>query len=114
MANALQNSFDAIAEARGRGGQPTAGLIEFEAHEENNKVVLRLSDDGIGIEDAAATVLFEPFFTTKAEKGGSGLGLFVMKQIVMEANGHIELRSRQPYGAILEMTFPKAAPGHDD
>lgn len=114
MVNALQNSFDAIAEARGRGGRPAAGLIEFEAHEENDNVVVRLSDDGIGIEDAAATLLFEPFFTTKAEKGGSGLGLFVMNQIVMEANGHIELRSRQPYGAILEMTFPKAAPSHDD
>jgi C4-dicarboxylate-specific signal transduction histidine kinase len=114
MVNALQNSFDAIAEARGRGGRPTAGLIAFDAHEDGENVIVRLSDDGIGIEDAAAALLFEPFFTTKAEKGGSGLGLFVMNQIVMESNGHIELRPRQPFGAILEMTFHKSPPDHDD
>lgn len=113
MVNALQNSFDAITEARGRGGRPGAGLVEFEVHEDDDQVVVRLSDDGIGIEEAAKSLLFEPFFTTKAAKGGSGLGLFIMNQIVMEANGHVELRPRQPFGAVLEMTFPKAAPTHN-
>jgi signal transduction histidine kinase len=108
MVNAIQNSADAILEARSRDGRPQAGLIEFESFVSDGCLLCRIADDGIGLEVPVAATLFEPFFTTKGERGGSGLGLFVARQIMIEAKGSIDLKQRDPHGTILEMRFPMA------
>lgn len=108
MVNAIQNSADAILEARSRDNRQQAGVIEFESFVRDGQLVCRILDDGVGLDVPVAATLFEPFFTTKADRGGSGLGLFVARQIIIEAKGTIDLKQRDPHGSILEICFPIA------
>ena len=55
-------------------------------------------DSGAGIEREAICRIFEPFFTTKIETG-TGLGLWVVAQLVERHNGRVRVRSSQRPGA---------------
>lgn len=107
MVNLLQNAIDAILEARRRGNRPGVGNIRFDLEADDSQVCFTVSDDGIGFEDNSPTTLFEPFFTTKSDKGGSGLGLYIAKQIIIEAQGRIDLRQRTPHGCVVEVRVPQ-------
>lgn len=107
MVNGLQNAIDAIVEARAKG-RPHVGRIRFEASCTDGTVTLRLLDDGIGLGHDGGSSAFEPFYTTKPDQSGSGLGLFISRQIVMEAKGSISLAPRDGGGAVLTVSLPEA------
>ena len=54
---------------------------------DNNWVIIRISDNGVGISEAILNRLFEPFFTTKPVGQGTGLGLSISYQIIVEQHG---------------------------
>lgn len=75
------------------------------------QVEILFSDDGIGIPSQHIARVFDPFFTTKLGKGGSGLGMHIVFNLVTEVlGGKIELRSTAPSGTTLIMLFPQIAP----
>jgi signal transduction histidine kinase len=78
MLNLLMNA----KEAAGEGGRIDVGLAN---HDE--RVEIRVSDDGPGIPEGDREHIFEPFYTTK--EGGSGLGLALVKRFVEEADGRV-------------------------
>lgn len=64
-------------------------------------------DDGIGIHESIKTKVFEPFTTTKRGRGGSGLGLHLVFNLVTQAlNGHIDFESSEGLGTTFNITFP--------
>lgn len=65
-------------------------------------------DSGPGIPPEVKSRLFDPFFTTKAVGEGTGLGLSVVKGIVIEHRGFIEVSNEPNAGARLDVHFPKA------
>ncbi|MFZ2949440.1 MAG: transporter substrate-binding domain-containing protein [Desulfuromonadaceae bacterium] len=69
-------------------------------------VVLKLTDEGIGIEPEHIPHLTDPFFTTKRESGGTGLGLSVSATIVAEHNGTLEFASTPGAGTTVTLTIP--------
>lgn len=70
---------------------------------ENSHTVLEVSDDGSGISAEAVPHLFEPFFTTEAS--GTGLGLYISRELC-EANGsRLEYRVQEGSGACFRITF---------
>ena len=70
---------------------------------DQSQLILDVIDDGPGINDDVATKLFEPFFTTDA--GGTGLGLYIARELC-EANGAIlELRPLVDVGACFRIVF---------
>lgn len=70
---------------------------------EDGRTVLEVSDDGPGVPPDATQKLFEPFFTTDA--GGTGLGLYIARELC-EANGAmIEYRRAPDGGASFRITF---------
>ncbi|MFN4132551.1 MAG: ATP-binding protein, partial [Caldimicrobium sp.] len=72
----------------------------------NGEVFLQLSikDEGEGIPEKYKSKIFEPFFTTKP--GGSGLGLYVVKEVVKAHNGEIFVESEQGKGTTFIIEIP--------
>ncbi len=88
--------------------QPEGGEIEITAETapEAEAVVLHFANGGPPIPEEVRERAFEPFFTTKAT--GTGLGLAVVRRIVEDLSGRIELLPRRR-GASFQVTLPAAA-----
>ena len=99
--NSLQHAF-----SPGGGGRI---VIRAELREDD-EVRIEYSDDGHGIEPALQGRVFEPFFTTRRMVGGSGLGLYIVNQIVTrQLDGSIVLEGSAERGARFVMHFPRVA-----
>jgi signal transduction histidine kinase len=70
-------------------------------------VEVAVCDDGPGIVGEARARVFEPFFTTKA--AGTGLGLAVSRAIALAHGGDIDVKNRDPGGAVFTLRLPRAA-----
>ena len=92
MANLISNAADAVA----IGGTIWVGLECVDAVDGRN-VRLTVEDDGPGITEKNRARIFEPFFTTKKDVG-TGLGLWVSREIVDRHGGTISMTSRPSLG----------------
>jgi len=97
--NLVLNAIDAT----NRGGR-----IHLQGREDGNAVLLSVEDDGRGISAEDQPRLFQPYFTTKPR--GTGLGLFVSRQIVEELGGELTFRSEPGRGTTFEVRLPADRP----
>ena len=67
-------------------------------------VQIEIQDEGAGILDQIKDRLFEPLFTTKEE--GIGLGLSIVKRIIDDHKGSIEVRDNYPRGTVFIVNLP--------
>lgn len=87
------------------------GRIRLSAQASEGHVVLRYEDDGIGIPADIHRRVFDPFFTTRLGQGGSGLGLYLVHNLVHgPLGGHIQLIDRAEPGACFLIELPLIAP----
>ncbi|HZG74685.1 MAG TPA: ATP-binding protein [Paenibacillus sp.] len=84
-----------------------AGSIEVETYAEGDTVVVRIADNGQGMDTEQIAKLGEPYFSTKTK--GTGLGLMVTFRIVEVMNGTLEFRSRKGEGTEAILRFPRMA-----
>jgi len=107
--NLISNALDAME----NGGVLT--LRVSEANDQNHPGVrVEIEDTGIGISDADLKRIFEPFFTTK-QNTGTGLGLWVAKQIIEKHGGTIAVRSQKgpgKSGTQFSIFLPHAVEAH--
>jgi signal transduction histidine kinase len=75
-------------------------------HHGSDYVQVEVRDTGPGIAADHLARIFDPFFTTK--EGGSGLGLFIARQIVADYDGFMEVRSLPGSGSVFALHFPRA------
>lgn len=80
------------------------GLLLILANSTTSQVIITIQDTGPGIATKNLGRIFEPFYTTKEE--GTGLGLVVIKKLVEENEGHIEVRSIVGKGTTFIISFP--------
>jgi CheY-like chemotaxis protein len=104
LINLCLNGIQAMAE---RGGRLTLSATPTVAPDGQHYVVLRVSDEGSGMDEATRQQLFTPFFTTKPS--GTGLGLMSCKRIVEAARGRIEVSSTLGQGTSFELHLPAPA-----
>jgi PAS domain S-box-containing protein len=105
LLNVLINARDAVqavADAR-----PLAIRVRVEGSE--HQVVVRVEDDGCGMDEETRRRVFEPFFTTKDVGRGTGLGLATTYAIVTDHGGAIECASTLGVGTTFTLTFPAAS-----
>ena len=67
---------------------------------------LTVCDNGIGMTEETRTKLFTLFFSSKG-KGGTGIGLYVARQVVMQHGGRIEVASVKGEGSTFTVTMPR-------
>jgi len=84
------------------------GNITVRAKALKDAVLFQVSDDGIGISEEAQKHLFERFYRDEAEKvrGGTGLGLFISKQIIDAHGGRIWAESKPGQGSTFSFSLP--------
>ncbi len=100
LLNLLKNSIEALE------GRPVGGVVEISTRVENDRVYLRVWDNGPGIEETMIDKIFKKFFTTKSK--GTGLGLSIVSQVVESHGGEIEVKSGPEQGAAFVLHFPIA------
>ncbi|HEV8341568.1 MAG TPA: ATP-binding protein [Candidatus Binatia bacterium] len=106
LVQVLINLFFNAAEAMPGGGTLTVratALFPDQATEE--KLMIAVSDTGIGIEPEAMANIFRPFFTTKKKKG-MGLGLSICERIIKAHGGEIKVESTCGSGTTFYLHFP--------
>lgn len=92
-----------------------AGEIGIEIVEEKNRIFLTYRDNGKGMKQDVLEKIFNPFFTTKRGAGGTGLGLYIVYNIVSQQfGGKIECNSEIGKGTTFMMEFPLRKEMHDD
>ena len=78
----------------------------------DDRVILRVSDNGCGIPVEHLSRVFDPFFTTRLGQGGSGLGLHIVFNLVTTTlGGEIRVDSAPGKGAVFTIDLPRALPG---
>jgi two-component system sensor histidine kinase HydH len=97
LVNLVINAIQAI---------PGSGRIEVSAKAiaRENILLIAVSDTGPGVPGESASAIFEPFFTTKSE--GSGLGLWVVQQVVSAHGGAVSVSEAPGGGALFLVRLP--------
>jgi PAS domain S-box-containing protein len=92
-----------------RDAMPDGGTLTIETVVSGENVVLRVRDNGIGMDSATRSRALEPFFTTKPEGEGTGLGLSLVYGVVDGLGGRLSIDSAIGLGTIIEIALPAAA-----
>jgi len=88
---------------------PDGGTLTLRAKTSGPRVLVEVSDTGIGIPPENMTKIFDPFFTTKDVGSGTGLGLAVCYGILSEHGGRLDVRSSLGVGTTFTITLPVAS-----
>ena len=83
-----------------------SGILTIVARNEGEKVIVEVSDNGVGIQPDNLTKIFEPFFTTKEIGKGTGLGLAVCYGILTEHGGALDVQSTVGVGTTFTISLP--------
>ncbi|HET8722852.1 MAG TPA: ATP-binding protein [Anaeromyxobacteraceae bacterium] len=101
LRQALMNlGLNAIQAMQPGGG----GVVRFSGSRDGSDLLLRVEDDGPGMDEETRAKVFEPFYTTKAT--GTGLGLAIVRQAVEAHGGSVSVASRPGEGAAFTIRLP--------
>ena len=84
-----------------------AGQMYFQVLQQADQVIIQYGDDGCGIPEEHLSRIFEPFFTTARHRGGTGLGLHIVYNLVTQKlRGRIDVQSEAGKGTLFIVTLP--------
>jgi two-component system sensor histidine kinase HydH len=97
LINLLNNAVEA---------SPEGGIVSVATFQKGKSLFLEVSDEGGGIPSSKKSEVFLPFFSTK--KGGTGLGLTIVKKIIEAHRGRVEVLDNPKKGTIFRVVLPLA------
>ena len=100
----LNNGMYAIAKKYGKKAYPAEIGLALES--KDGQAVIRLYDNGVGIEQSILDKIFDPFFTTKTTGEAAGIGLYLSKEIILNHHGQIAVRSEKDELTEFTITLP--------
>ncbi len=85
--NLIKNAIEAVEKI------PNPSVEVKIYNNNNNKIIVEIKDNGIGIDEKMISKIFEPYFTTKSK--GTGLGLSIVKRIIEDHGGKIKIEKNK-------------------
>lgn len=112
LVNLVENAMDAIEPGEGEEGEPRRlGRVTVLVRRMRRSIKLTVKDNGRGIPDEIRDRVFEPFFTSKP--GGSGLGLYLVREIALASGGTMSLSSAPGRGTSVSIRWPARVPSDE-
>jgi len=117
LLNLINNAFYTVNEKKKRNQENSADALETESlfkpsiivstKKSEDKVLITISDNGLGIPPQIINKIFQPFFTTKPTGEGTGLGLSMSYDIISKGHGgDIRAKSKEGLGTDFEIVLP--------
>lgn len=97
--NLVQNAFHAM---------PHGGVLTLTTQVLEGQVIIDITDTGVGISDEIVQRIFDPFFSRRVGQSGSGLGLTIVRSLVSQHKGEIQLLAHQKGHTVFRLIFPDA------
>ncbi|MBK8255430.1 MAG: HAMP domain-containing protein [Polyangiaceae bacterium] len=107
LSNVIKNAAQALRDARGSRADETSepcGCVHVGAHTRGGEHVITIDDNGPGIRPEIRATMFDPYVTTKRD--GTGLGLTIVKKIMVDHGGTIEVGESPEGGARIRFHIP--------
>jgi two-component system NtrC family sensor kinase len=104
--NLINNAFYAVDEKKKSGIEGYEPTVSVQTKKVNDKVEIRVEDNGNGIPQNIVDKIFQPFFTTKPTGQGTGLGLSLSYDIVKAHGGEIKVATRESEGSKFIIELP--------
>ncbi len=103
LSNILSNAVKGITEKK----SDSLGLINIRTYCDKNYVYISIKDDGIGMSKETCESVFNPFFTTREAGDGTGLGLTISYDVIVNKhNGKIDIQSKENEGTDVVISLP--------
>ncbi len=109
LTNILDNALEACLTDTAPGKRHA---IDMQVRSENGEIIFQVSDNGQGMDRDTLERIFTPHFISH-KRGGSGLGLFITRQILEKNEGRIEVDSTPGVGSLFSVRLPITAAGID-
>ena len=108
LGNLIENSLYALKDTT-----EESKSVQVYLKEDPDTFHLEIEDNGMGISEEQMPQLFQHGYTTKG-KDGSGIGLYLIHNIVNKSNGHIQVKSTPGEGTLFQLAFPMNGGNTDD
>ncbi len=106
--NLITNAFYAVTERKKRGEEGFEPTVKVSTKKINDRIEIRVEDNGNGIPQRVLDKIFQPFFTTKPTGEGTGLGLSMSYDIITKSHqGEIKVETKENEGATFIITLPQ-------
>ena len=106
LLNLYNNAFYAVSEKKKQQGEGYEPTVSVSTKRINDKVEIRVKDNGNGIPQKVLNKIFQPFFTTKPTGQGTGLGLSLSYDIIKAHNGEINVETKEEEFAEFVILLP--------
>jgi len=101
LSNLISNAIDACEVSDKKNPEVIVRCFEID-----DRIIFKVLDQGIGIDEEIRHKVFTTFFTTK-EEGGTGIGLLQTRKITQEHGGKVSLTSVEDVGTTFTLEFPR-------
>jgi signal transduction histidine kinase len=106
LLNLFNNAFYSLNEKNKNSGDTFKPIVSVSTKKIDDKVEIKVKDNGLGISQKIVDKIFQPFFTTKPTGQGTGLGLSLSYDIIKAHGGEIKAETKENEGAEFTVILP--------
>ncbi|HEU4861127.1 MAG TPA: ATP-binding protein, partial [Chitinophagaceae bacterium] len=106
LLNLFNNAFYTVNEKKQKLNGTFEPLVTVVTKKENQKVVIKVKDNGFGIPQSSVDKVFQPFYTTKPPGQGTGLGLSLSYDVIKAHGGTINIETKEGEGSVFVVELP--------
>jgi len=106
LLNLFNNAFYAVNEKKEKLNGTFEPMVSVITKKENEKVIIKVIDNGFGIPQSSVDKIFQPFYSTKPPGQGTGLGLSLSYDVIKAHDGTIKVETKENEGTVMIVELP--------